>query len=74
MTEFNSSDAGPLGAGDGCVLPRDGQQVCTGTAADGIFLPPKKQVCITVDGMFVVTQETGLYYNRWHFFFVTHVS
>ncbi|CAN0111245.1 unnamed protein product, partial [Laminaria digitata] len=26
MTEFNSSDAGPLGVGDGCVLPRDGKQ------------------------------------------------
>lgn len=27
MTEFNGSDAGPLGVGDGCVQPRDGKQV-----------------------------------------------
>ncbi|CBJ27242.1 Histidyl-tRNA Synthetase Similar to Histidine Ammonia-Lyase [Ectocarpus siliculosus] len=26
MTEFNGSDAGPLGVGDGCVQPRDGKQ------------------------------------------------
>lgn len=28
MTEFNGSDAGPLGVGAGCVQPRDGKQVC----------------------------------------------
>lgn len=27
MIEFNGSDAGPLGVGDGCVQPRDGKQV-----------------------------------------------
>lgn len=27
MTEFNGADVGPLGAGEGCVLPRDGKQV-----------------------------------------------
>ena len=52
MTEFNSSDAGPLGAGDGCVLPRDGKQVCSGRAPDGIFLSPKRRVCTSVDGVF----------------------
>lgn len=27
MTEFNGSDGGPLGVGEGCVIPRDGKQV-----------------------------------------------
>ena len=39
MTEFNSSDAEPLGVGDGCVLPRDRKQVCI--ALGGVlFLSP----------------------------------